>query len=408
MKIAFVVNSFPNLSETFILNQITGLIDLKHEVDIYTRFAPPKNMAHEDIEKYGLHSRIRYLDTVPENKLARLLKVFKLLLRNIRKIRKSPLRMLSSLNFFRFGKDALSLNFFYAALPFTDRAYDIIHCHFGPNGNYGAMLKKMGIGLKLVTMFHGHDIRKGLVEGAHIYQPLFNAGDCFLANSSYTHQHLIDFGADPEKIIYHPVGIDVQKFANRSQRTLTGVHDSITILTVARLVYEKGLSQGIHAIRNILEKKPSLSLRYNIVGEGPMAEELKNIVDALDLKGTVRFLGGMVQREVISELEKADLFLLPSVEEAFGVVLLEAQAMGIPVVATDVGSVRQAIKEGESGYLVQPNDPDALAQRLIDLIESQHRWHEMGTVGRKFVEENYDIKNLNRRLVNIYEDLFSR
>ena len=404
MKIAFIVQTFPSLSETFILNQITGLIDLGHEVDIYARSVLLAVKTHQDIEKYKLYGRTCCLEPVPANKAVRILKAVKLLAKSVHK---RPLTFLASFNVFKFGRDALSLNLFYAVLPFMGRTYDILHCHFGPNGNFGAMLKKMGIGLKLVTMFHGHDIRKGLKEGGQIYKPLFRTADCLLANTPYAHKHLIDFGADPQKIIVHPEGIDIQKFPYRDRRPNTGEHDPIIILTVARLVHERGLPQGIRAVRKLLDSKPDLHLRYHIVGEGLMEEELRKLVDELGLNGTVRFLGGMVQSDVIREFQKADIFLLPSVEEALGVVLLEAQAIGLPVLATDVGSVRQALRDGESGYLVPPENPDLLAQRLIGLLEHRDRWPEMGRAGRMFVEKYYDIRNLNRRLEEIFENLSS-
>jgi colanic acid/amylovoran biosynthesis glycosyltransferase len=173
------------------------------------------------------------------------------------------------------------------------------------------------------------------------------------------------------------------------------------------LVHEKGLPQGIRAVRKLLDSKPDLHLRYHIVGEGLMEIELRKLVDELGLNGTVRFLGGMVQSDVIREFQKADIFLLPSVEEALGVVLLEAQAIGLPVLATDVGSVHQALRDGESGYLVPPENPDLLAQRLIGLLEHRDRWPEMGRAGRMFVEKYYDIRNLNRRLEEIFENLSS-
>jgi colanic acid/amylovoran biosynthesis glycosyltransferase len=405
MKIAVIVKEFPTLSETFILNQITGLIDLGHEVDIYSRTKPIVTKYHSDVSQYGLLERTFYLEDVPVNKGLRVLKAFKSLIRNFHR---EPRMLLSSLNIFKYGKQSLSLNLLYAAMPFAGKRYDIIKCHFGSNGNFGVMLKKMGIGRKFLTMFHGHDIRKGLQTGGNMYRSLFEAGDCFLANSNYSFRNLISFGADPQKTLYHPGGIDLTRFSYRKQANLTEHPKPIVVLTVARLVPEKGLEYGTHAIRKLLERSPSLSLIYRIVGEGPLEKSLKRLVGKMKLSDKVFFLGGMVQKEVLQEMSRADIFLLPSVEETLGVVLMEAQAIGLPVVATDVGSVGQVLKNGQSGYLVPSRDPDAIADKLLYLIEHRDLWPQMGRSGREFIEREFDIKSLNKRLVEIYEGLLAQ
>lgn len=405
MKIAFIVGEFPTLSQTFILNQITGLIDLGHEVDIYSCASPTQGKVHPDAEKYKLYARTYYLDEVPENKIKRILKALRLLAINFHK---SPLTILNSLNIFKYGREALSLYFFYHVVAFLRKQYDIIHCHFGPNGNFGAILKQLGIKGKLITTFHGYDTRLGIEKGGDIYQNLFKRGDCFIAVSDYNYKNLINFGLDEKKIIYHPVGIDVRKFPYRwNRKTFTNL-DKIRIITVARLVEEKGLQYGIKVIRHLLEHAPKLNLRYEIIGEGNLKNYLEVLIHELGLDEIVHLLGSQTQDKVSQKLQESHIFLLPSVAESFGVVLLEAQAVGLPVVATIVGSVPQAIINGESGFLVPERDVNALAERINYLIEHTEIWPEMGRVGRKFVEEHYDIRKLNIQLVRIYEGLLSK
>lgn len=404
LKIAFILTTFPALSETFILNQITGLLDLGHEVDIYSRNVPSKNAVHEDVKIYRLLDRTVYLDKVPKKKVFRAFKAIGLLAKNIHK---NPLKLLSSFNVFAYGKEALSLNLFHCVNSFLGKRYDIIQCHYGQNGNLGVVLKTMKIGTGLVTMFHGWDIRSGIKNGAGIYRTLFKSADCLLANSRYTWDHLISFGADGKKIIFHPVGINIEKFDASAKSPKILDRNPIIILTIARLVEEKGLEYGIRAIRKLLIRKPTLSLKYYIVGEGPLRAPLENLVSKLGLTNIVQFRGGMVQEKVIQISKESHLFLLPSVEEAFGVALLEAQAMGIPVVATTVGGVSQAIDDGQSGFLVPPRDPKAIAERLNYLIEHPDIWHAMGKAGRQYVEAHYDIKALNRRLSEIYDKLLN-
>lgn len=402
MKIAFIVSQFPVLSETFILNQITGLIDRGHEVDIFAESKQKESKTHSDIEKYDLLSRTYYRH-MPANKVWRVVKAIGLIISNFYK---NPIVILKSLNPFKYGKKALSLELLYAAIPFLGKgSYDIIHCHFGPNGNLGAYLKQLGIQGKLVTMFHGYDIRHGIEKGGDIYHQLFKTGDCFLAISNYNYENLIQFGAPPQKIIFHPVGIDLSKFPFRWQSTNAKCPNSVKIITVARLVEEKGLQYGIHAINKLLQRHPELHLKYHIIGDGPLKEELKKLVNEQNLGEVIFFLGSMEQTEVIKEMQQAHLLLLPSIAEALPVVLMEAQAAGLPVIATSVGSIYQAIIDGKSGFLVPERDVDALAEKLEYLTEHPEIWPEMGRAGRRFVEEHYNIDKLNDQLVDIYQKL---
>lgn len=401
MKIAFIVGPFPALSKTFILNQITGLIDLGHEVDIFTINNPKEPVSQHDISKYNIPSRI-YLK-MPANKILRAIKSIGLIITNFHK---DPAVILKSLDIFKFGKHALSLQLLYTVISFLRKGpYDIIHCHFGPNGSLGACLKQLGIQGKLVTTFHGYDIRLGIEKGGSIYSQLFKYGDCFLAISNYNYENLVNFGADPQKIIFHPVGIDLNKFPFRRQSTNSENSDSIVILTVARLVKEKGLKYGIRAIGELTNRFPELKIEYRIVGGGPLKKQLLRLVEEMKLSETVKFLGPLEQAGVVREMSRAHLFLLPSIAEALPVSLMEAQSIGLPIVATNVGSVYQVIVDGKSGFLVPSEDVNALVKKLEYLIEHREKWSEMGKAGREFVEKNYNIKKLNQQLVEIYQDL---
>jgi len=405
MKIAFIVRTFPALSETFILNQITGLLDRGHEVDIYATRKGEFFKMHPEVKNYNLLERICYLSDfkVPQNKFVRIIKAIGISLMGFGK---NPNVTMRALNFFKYGKRALSLEFIYKISPFLGKGpYDIIHCHYGLNGNIGACLKQLGFQGKLVTMFHGCDIRLGIEKGGVIYHPLFESGDCLLAISDYNYENLIRFGANPQKIIFHPVGINCNKFPFREQSASVKCINTIIILTVARLVKEKGLQYGIRAIGELLKELPNLHLEYRIVGGGRLEEQLRKMIEELNLGQIVRLLGELEQNRVIEEMQQAHIFLLPSIVEALPTVLMEAQAVGLPIVATNVGSVAQAIIDGKTGFLVPERDVGALTNKLEYLIEHPEIWPEMGRAGRKHVEENYDIDKLNDRLEKIYKEL---
>lgn len=402
MKIAFIVSLFPTLSETFILNQITGLIDLGHHVDIFSQSSISTEKIHQDIKKYQLNDNLYYLDAFPGNKLRRVIKAFSLF---VKYFVQHPKPTLASLNFVKYGNEALSLRLFYKVIPFLNDKYDILQCHFGPNGNLGIKLKRLGIKGKIVTMFHGTDVRVLPEKNPRIYDQLFIFGDLFLANSNYTFQRLRELGLMSKKLLFHPVGIDINKFSSNCLIKEHREIETIEILTVARLEVVKGISYAIKAIKVIRDQRPNINLRYNIVGEGPEEKKLKKLVTELKLDNCIKFWGGMTQEDVIIRLNNAHIFLLPSLEEAFGTVLLEAQAMNLPIVASSVGGISMAVRNGVTGYLVPATKMDAISEKLLYLIEHPKLRITMGKEGRKYVSENYDIALLNRKLMSYYNQL---
>jgi colanic acid/amylovoran biosynthesis glycosyltransferase len=222
--------------------------------------------------------------------------------------------------------------------------------------------------------------------------------------SNYNYKNLVRFGVKTEKLVFHPVGIEIDKFPfNRKGRN--NLPFPIVILTVARLVEEKGLKYSITAIKEILMKNSDLRLKYYIVGEGVLRESLINLVKKLKLGDIIKFLGPMDQLQVAKEMSMAHIFLLPSISEALPVVLMEAQAIGLPIIATDVGSVAEAIVDSRSGFLVPSRDVNALVEKIEYLVEHSELWPKMGRYGRKFIEENYNIRKLNQKLLKTYQNI---
>ncbi len=406
MKIAFIVSAFPTLPETFILNQITGLLDIGHDVEIFAEFNPNEKKVHSDVERYRLKERTHYV--MPRNKIKRVLKAIYLIIKNFHK---SPLNILKSLNITKYGKDALSLRFlYYTLIPFLDKKFDIIHCHFGPNGIVGVYLKEIGIPGKYITSFHGYDVNNyPKVVGENVYNDLFKKGDLFTCNTNFTKQQVIELGCDEGKIVILPVGLRIEKF-KYSERKVED-KEPIKILTVGRLFEKKGHEYAIKAIAKVARKYKNIE--YIIAGDGPLRNELENLVSRLEIKNHVKFLGIVEQHEVLKLYQSVHFFLLSSVtasdgdREGQGLVLQEAQAVGLPIISTLHNGIPEGVLDSKSGFLVPERDVDALADKIEYLIKNPELWSEMGRYGRKFVEERYDIQKLNQRLVKIYKALLT-
>jgi colanic acid/amylovoran/stewartan biosynthesis glycosyltransferase WcaL/AmsK/CpsK len=173
------------------------------------------------------------------------------------------------------------------------------------------------------------------------------------------------------------------------------------------LVEEKGLEFGIRALYLTQTARPDLMLRYEIIGDGPLRGRLQRLIDDLGVGDSVRLLGAKAQDQVIAALGSSDILLAPSLAEALPVSLMEAHAVGLPVLATRVGSVDQIVQHGVSGFLVPPGDAAALSRALVELADSADRRAEMGRQGRGHVEQHYDIDRLNDRLVSLYQELLA-
>lgn len=406
MKIAFIVGQFPVLSETFILNQITGLIDRGHEVDIYADRAGDLLKLHEDVVTYKLLDRTYYLPEIPANHLWRVIKGCGLLCSNLLQAPRDTLR---SLNVLRYGEQALSLWLLYTLIPNFQKDYDIIHCQFGTVSFRGMAFRTVNApNAKLITIFRGHDISYFVKEkGEKVYDALFKQGDYFLANCEFFKRRAIDLGCPPDKIRVHGSGLDYSRFPFQiRQFPEDGI---VRIATTGRLVEKKGIEYSIRAVAQVLKQYPNLE--YTIIGEGPLRSNFEQLIQSLGVERSIKLLGRKSQAELIALLETSHLFIAPSVTAADGNqdapvnVLKEAMAMGLPVISTLHGGIPELVEEGVSGYLVPERDAEAIATRLVDLIEHPDRWAAMGQAGRAFVEQNYDLNRLNDALVSLYESL---
>ncbi len=404
MKIAIIVNRFPTLSGTFILNQITGLLDMGHDVRIFANSNPKEKKLHPDVKKYHLMENVHYFDRY-KNKIMRILNVVYLIISNFHK---NPIKILKSLNIFKYHKEALSLKLFYLLILFLNKNFDIIHCHFGPNGIIGVQLKELGVESKIITTFHGYDMSMFILnKGSNVYKNLFLNGNLFLPISDYWKRKLVKLNCDEKKIIVHRMGINLEKFKYSERKIQPG--EPIKILTVGRLVEKKGHEYLIKAIAKVITNHTNITCI--IAGDGPLRNKLESLVSELGIENHVKFLGAVEQNEVIKLYQQAHIFVLPSItasngdQEGIPVVLMEAQAVGLLIISTYHSGIPEVIMDGKSGFLVPEKDVNALADRLDYLIKHPEIWLEMGRRGRNFVEEKYDIKKLNQQLVEIYQNL---
>lgn len=409
MRLAFLVGVFPALSETFILNQITGLLERGVDLDIIALHQGDTTRMHEAVIQHGLLNRTFY--TTPFSRWLSLrfvccaIFLFEILFRRGLKVFSNTLRWCIQPNRTPLPRSIL---LFVAHTFLTRGDYDVVHGHFGQYGQVLTELREIGILRgKVFATFYGGDVLMATRQyGTDCYSTLFQKGDRVLAISAFMKSQLIDFGCPPEKLQIHHLGIDCAHFHRKRPRQ--SENSSIRLLSISRLVEKKGLEYAIRAFGLIAPDSPTC--HYDIIGDGPLEPSLMQLVQELNLQDQVRFLGSMTQDKILEILETVDLFILPSVTSSDGdqegtpTVLIEALAMELPVLSTRHAGVPEVVPDSQAGYLVEERDFVGLSARLSELVADPAQRKSMGEFGRQHVLKEFDSNKLNDWLLNAYKE----
>jgi colanic acid/amylovoran biosynthesis glycosyltransferase len=419
MRVAFLVHIFPALSETFVLDQITGLLERGCEVDIYANIYAPNTLVHPDVVKYNLLSRL-YAPPNPDQILNWLWSAAKHLCHHLPT---NPRPLLHALNGLKYGSRALTLRLLHETVTCLDQEpYDIIHAHFGPTGMKGIMLRSLGVlSGKLVTTFYGYDVSRHLREswhGSNCYRELFATGDLFIAISEKMRHRLLQIGCPPQKIIRHHLGVDCQAFTHSVGAIPSDCPPSrVNILSIARLVPKKGLEYGIRAVARLALRAAARDcptpIQYTIIGDGDLRPQLQQLINQLNVAQLITLQGWQSRPAIINALAQADILLAPSVtspsgdEEGTPVALMEAMAMGLPVVSTEHSGIPEVVTHRLSGLLAPERDVETLSNHLKELIHDPAKRLRLGQAGRAHIESHHNIVKLNDQLVTIYQKLLA-
>lgn len=430
LRIAFFVGTFPVMSETFIVRQITGLLELGHDVRIFADCrADAAAAVPEAVRRHGLLERTTFVDAPPEA-IPYELPVWPLTGRTWLPGAERPVRnwrrLLDAAPVFRHvfaarpglacralkrsehGFQAASLSALYRLARLCDvpGRFDVLHAHFGPVGNSFRFARELWQA-PLVVSFHGYDFSTfPRQHGPDVYRRLFTEVDRVTVNSEHTRRAVEGLGCVPARIRKLPVGLDPAEFAFKERARQAG--EPVRVLTVGRLVEKKGLEYSIRAVAQVQERHPEV--RYDIVGEGPLRGALTQLIEQLGRRDRIVLHGARDVEYVRQRMAEAHLFVLASVtaadgdQEGQGLALQEAQACGLPVLATDHAALLEGLALGQFGFPVPERNVEALADWLEFLVQHPEQWAEMGRRGRAFVEERFDIRKLNLQLAEIYSE----
>jgi glycosyltransferase involved in cell wall biosynthesis len=277
------------------------------------------------------------------------------------------------------------------------RGCDVIHAQWTLSAG-AAWLSRVSHGCPIVVTLHGSDIFQAAQGrlGARLTRRVLQGCDRIIAVSQALAEAAGQIGISPGSITVIPDGVDLSQFSPaQSER-------EPLLLYIGSLIKRKGVEYLIEALAAIAQRQPSL--RLLIVGDGPERPTLERLVSDRCLTERVTFAGQQPSNQVRLWLQQAKLFVLPSVEEGLGVVLLEALACGVPIVASRVGGIPEAVTP-EVGLLVPPANPTLLGEAIIQLLSDEPRWQMMSQNARKRAEEFYDWRQIAAKLITIYRDL---
>lgn len=406
MKLTFFTMRFPVASETFVLNQVIYFIDAGYDVEIISVFPGDMVNRHGAFDEYGLAQKTHYL--LPDEKVSALEKLNQRLKLVLPRVARPAL--LRSLNVRRYGAQAskLLLPSIVANASGTYTA-DVFLVHFGYAGALANKLRELGVLQgKQATVFHGADIsRRHILEEHKLdYVNLFEQSELMLPISHLWKNKLIEMGCPPEKIHVTRMGIEPEKFNFRPRQ---GFHTPLRIISVARLTEKKGLDIAVQA-SEILKVRGG-RFEYTIIGNGDQEEELRAHIASAGLEDNVKMPGFKPQDEIRQALNEADIFLLPSKTAADGdmegipVALMEAMAVGLPVVSTRHSGIPELIEHNVSGWLVPENDAAALADTLLSLSQNEIDVAPVVAAARQKVETEFNQHIAYGELAQILERL---
>ncbi len=364
MRIAFLLERFPVVSETFLLTEMRGLQRAGHVVDVVSHHRPrPGEPVHDEVARSGALDRTHYVDA---------------------------------------ALTSASLDP-WPSIPLAPGRHDVLHAHFGPNARRFAFARKQA-DAPLVVTFHGYDFSaQPRAHGAAMYDGLFETADVVTVNCEHARRALEALGCPSEKLARLRMPIVIDEFPFRARHLWPG--EPVRIVTVGRLVEKKGHAVALRAIADVARDLP---VRYDVVGGGPLAERLGVLVRQLGLEGVVTLHGGKDSAFVRALLDQAHLFVLASMEAEDGdqegapVALMEAHACGLPVVSTTHAGIPEIVRDGQSGLLVPENDPRSLAGAIRQLVRDHETWPTLGAAGRTHVEQTFDVAPCTEELLGVY------
>lgn len=297
---------------------------------------------------------------------------------------------------------------------------DVVHVHWPfPHALFGAVARASSGGrTALVSSFYSVEIR-WVERRLPVFRPFLRwsieTADAVTAISSHTARALAAYTDRPVSVIPFAAALGESGIEEAAPAATLRAWDPaarpLRILFVGRLVERKGVEVLVEALRRIEKVRPA---SLTVVGEGPRAERIRRGAVRLGLEGRVRLEGRVADERLERAYREADVFVLPAVvdergdTEGLGVVLLEALRFGVPVVASRAGGIPDIVRDGDTGWLVPPGDPAALARTILEVACDPAEAERRVARGRAHLDAGFSLEGVVRRLERCYEEAVVR
>jgi len=400
-RLVLVVPAFPKLSETFIVNKFLGLLERGWDVHVVCSHSDPKDWkafpqlnSHPDIR-----SRVHVTWPQSPRWLAGLLMI-PALLRGFSCSPDAAWKYLKQ-GFKQFGWDIFRR--YYLDLEVICLQPDIIHFEFGSLAVGRTHLKNL-LDCKMSVSFRGYDLNFVGLDQPDYYNEVWKKADAchFLGEDLWQRAQRRGCPPDmPHMLI--PPAVDLDKFPiiERPSSEVLGTREKpLKILSVGRLEWKKGYEFALSAMKILQDQ--GLVIEYRILGEGEHRTALEFACHQMGIKENVQFLGALPHDQVIQHLGWADIFLHSAVSEGFCNAVIEAQAMGLPVVTSNADGLGENVADGVTGFVVPRRDPKALAEKMVLLAENSYTRKSFGLAGVERVRRFFTIETQ----LNAWEEFY--
>lgn len=392
-KVVYILDIFPAISETFILNEIKTVQKFGAQVCVFSRKASQDDLIHSGAEEF--QDKIQYLDD-PES-----ISLKKIVSNHIILFVKHPISYLRTFIYaIRHRKEDMFWYFkisgCYAILVERENPSHI-HAHFASLAGEFAMFISMILNVPYTFTAHGwHDIYK--------FPPLdfskrAKEAKRVITVSQYNKNYIAKkYAIPPEKIDVIHCGIKPELFHHNGRN----VNKTIRILSVSRLHPIKGVAHLVRACRFLKDKQ--IDFLCSIIGEGELRKEITDLIGELGLENQVKLEGAKTAGEVRDYYARSDIYVNSSLCEGLSVSIMEAMSSRLPVVATNVTGIVELIEHTKNGYLVQPEDARALAKSIEQLIHDEQKRIHFGEVSYKKIQSDFTLEKEVQKLMDVWFD----
>ena len=285
--------------------------------------------------------------------------------------------------------------------------FDLIHAHVALPDGFAAIRVSEICNRPFIVTVHGQDLQITLYRGKGckkaLYKVFKKARRVITVSNKLKKIAQNNIGFD-EKIIVIGNGVSLNNQIKDKNRIKTKSYlNQKTILSASNLITLKGIDLNLKAFALLINKYSDL--KYQIIGDGPEKNRLRKLAADLGINNRVEFLGRLAHKEVLKYMAKADIFSLPSWNEGFGVVYIEAMVQGKPVMGCKGEGIEDFVEHGKTGMLVEPKDVDSLVQTIDYLLSNPDEARAMGERARKLVLENYTWGKNAEKTIEVYKEV---